>query len=236
MSQSAGNGQRAFRLLRNLRKVLNHDLPNQVVVVHGLLQLLKMDEKGRLSAEGQEYLNRSEAACKRVLHVLDTLKKILDIDNMPTGKESVSLVELLREVSAAAKQMFNGGPIEVAPLPVKAMLAPRAALHQALLQLVPIARPAGTQARVQISVVARAETIEFWIGAAPSPVAPHPTLSPRGRGQEGGKPAAMDSVKGVENRLALMYVQELTESWGGTLKIGDDPSFVVTVPQTREGS
>jgi len=76
---------------------------------------------------------------------------------------------------------------------------------------------------VQIGVVARADAIDFCVGTGSSSHAPL-------------RPVTLDSVKGVENRLVVMYVQELAESWGGTLKIGDDSFFVVTVPQTREGS
>src|SRR5438046_377554 len=49
---------RADRLLRKMHPVLSHDLPNQLVALEGLLQLLEQEETlrltGRLSEVGQQ--------------------------------------------------------------------------------------------------------------------------------------------------------------------------------------
>lgn len=220
MSISANSAQRAYHLLRNLRKIFNHDLPNQVVVVHGLLQLLKIDEKSRLTPEGQEYLSRTELACKRVLQIIDTVKKITSVDAAPANKEPIALAELLRELAAAAKHVSNGGAVEIAPLPLKSIAAPRGALHEALLQLVTVARPAGATGKVPIRVDMTENRVEFCVGSAAPEV------------RAAAKPLAIEAIKSVEHRLALLYVQELAATWGGSLRgTAEATCFVIDVPQ-----
>jgi light-regulated signal transduction histidine kinase (bacteriophytochrome) len=218
MSEPAKPDQRAVRLLRNLHKVFNHDLPNQLVVVHGLLQLLKMDDKSRLTAEAQEYLNRSEAACKRVLQMLDVVKKITQVESMPLARETLAVSEFLRELLAAAKQMFNGLPLETMPSSVATFTAPRAALQQALLNLLAALPRASAAGTVYVGVAATASGVEFRIGPQPGAAV---------------KPLVVEATRGIADRLALMYVQELVEAWGGSLKGNLEAScFVVDVPHS----
>src|SRR6266542_384953 len=53
---------KAERLLRSMHKVFSHDLPNQMVVLQSLLQLLRQEEAQNLTDDGREYVRRLQNA------------------------------------------------------------------------------------------------------------------------------------------------------------------------------
>jgi light-regulated signal transduction histidine kinase (bacteriophytochrome) len=64
-SDSTDAAKHADRLLSAMHQVLSHDLPNQLVVIQALANLLDDEEKKNLTADGQEYLQRLVGAARQ---------------------------------------------------------------------------------------------------------------------------------------------------------------------------
>ena len=93
---SSQNGARTDTLLNSLRSTINHDLPNMVVALKGLLQMLEREEKGRLSPSGQEYLARLFRVSHRLQNALTTMRSINKVQEGAALPEAVRLAELVR--------------------------------------------------------------------------------------------------------------------------------------------
>jgi light-regulated signal transduction histidine kinase (bacteriophytochrome) len=91
---------RLDRLLEACRKGLNHDLPNELVALHGLLQLLQMEEADRLSAVGRDYVRRLLGVAQRTQGLTRTLKELARLAGETPGAVVVALPQLIEEVLA----------------------------------------------------------------------------------------------------------------------------------------
>src|SRR5262245_37101959 len=83
--------QRTERLLACIQCALNHDLPNQLVALQGLVQLLEAEEKGRLGSEGMDFLLRLGASARRTLDTVVILRDLHKLTTVPLNMERVSL-------------------------------------------------------------------------------------------------------------------------------------------------
>src|SRR5947209_3364292 len=61
------------RLLACFQKAVGHELPNELVAIRGLVQVLEMEEEERLDAAGRDYLHRLAAASDRVAALVSGL-------------------------------------------------------------------------------------------------------------------------------------------------------------------
>ena len=89
---------RSERLLCGMHKVLSHDLPNQIVAVQGLLQLLSLEEGNRLTGAGLEYVRRLHNAAGRAAEMVRFLKEMERLRSFAARRESVALDPLAREL------------------------------------------------------------------------------------------------------------------------------------------
>lgn len=103
---------RAARLLRGMHKVFSHDLPNQMVVLQSLLQLLQMEESERLSADGREYVERLGSAARKTAGMVRFLKEMGRLHSYQPQFEEVPLVALARELRAELNQLYPGRTLE----------------------------------------------------------------------------------------------------------------------------
>lgn len=103
MNQCQEQLEKAERLLTCLKKVFRHDLPNQLLVQQGMLQLLEMEEGNRLSREGQDYLQRIKAANQRALEMSRLLAEIASLGSRAKHPEKIHLGSLLEEVIGEIK-------------------------------------------------------------------------------------------------------------------------------------
>jgi light-regulated signal transduction histidine kinase (bacteriophytochrome) len=94
------------RLLHGLHKVCSHDLPNQLVALQSLLQMLQHEEADRLSTDGQEYLRRLQNVAQRTNAIARFLKEMEKLHRYVSKPEEISLSLLGREIQAALKQQF----------------------------------------------------------------------------------------------------------------------------------
>src|SRR5271163_4567236 len=86
------------RLLRGMHKVCSHDLPNQLVALQSLLQMLQLDEAERLSTDGQEYLRRLQNVAQRTNAIARFLKEMEKLHSYISKPEEITLTLLAREI------------------------------------------------------------------------------------------------------------------------------------------
>src|ERR1700722_1352605 len=104
MTQDAGPSTRSDRLLRGMHRVFSHDLPNQMVALQSLLQLLSADEAGHLTKEGQEYVRRLHSATLRACEQVRFLKEMGRINACAARAETIALATLARELQGELQQ------------------------------------------------------------------------------------------------------------------------------------
>jgi hypothetical protein len=92
------------RLLRGMHKVYSHDLPNQMVALQCLLQLLQAEEAEHLGVEGQEYVRRLQNVTQRACEQVRFLKEMGRINTCSAKSETISLSALARELQGELQQ------------------------------------------------------------------------------------------------------------------------------------
>lgn len=96
---------RAAALLRDMHKVIRHDLPNQMVALQSLLQLLSQEELARLSPDGQEYVGRLQHAARRASDLVRFLKEMERVVHYPARFEPIGLAALARELQGEVQRL-----------------------------------------------------------------------------------------------------------------------------------
>jgi light-regulated signal transduction histidine kinase (bacteriophytochrome) len=89
-----------------MHQVVSHDLPNQLVAVQGLLQLLSLEEADRLSEEGREYLRRLHNATRRGAELARFLKEMERLRTFTVQSTTIGLADLARELQGELQQRF----------------------------------------------------------------------------------------------------------------------------------
>jgi light-regulated signal transduction histidine kinase (bacteriophytochrome) len=96
---------RSDRILANMRNLIQHDLPNQLVAVQGLLQLLMTDEAVRLSDDGREYVRRMRNATKVASEMVRYLKQMEQLHAYVPRREEICLSTLTRELQGELRRL-----------------------------------------------------------------------------------------------------------------------------------
>jgi signal transduction histidine kinase len=203
--------ERAERLLGRLRQVLSHDLSNQLVAVRGLLQVLQLEEGPRLTPDGQDYARRAASAAERAQALVNVLKEVTRLGcERPPPAETVSLADLLREVTAEARKLAPASTFEcwLAEDADRAW-APRRLLQQALAHLLRLL-PAtdGGPRHIGIRSRRRPNGVELSIAEPPDTDRPLDQMPP-------------PDVPG--ERLDWLLVGELAAACGGALSAWSEP-------------
>src|SRR5262249_17490878 len=94
----AGSLAHSEEILRGMHKALAHDLPNQIVVWQGLLQLRDQDESARLGPDGREFLRRLHGAAGRTAALARFLKEMARVPALTCNTETIALDRLAREL------------------------------------------------------------------------------------------------------------------------------------------
>ena len=97
---------RSDRLLRTMHKVVSHDLPNQMVALRSLLQLLQIEESERLSADGREYVRRLQNATQRAGEMVRFLKELDRLSTFACRSEAIPLDQLARELQGELQRLL----------------------------------------------------------------------------------------------------------------------------------
>ena len=96
---------RSHRLLNGLQKVIGHDLPNQMVVLQSLLQLVNEEESNRLSKDGCEYVRRLLNATQRASAMVRFLKEMARLNAFSPVSKTMTLADLARELQGELQQL-----------------------------------------------------------------------------------------------------------------------------------
>ena len=96
---------RSHRLLNGMQKFIGHDLPNQMVVLQSLLQLVNEEECNRLSKDGREYVRRLLNATQRASAIVRFLKEMARLNAFSPVSETMALADLARELQGELQQL-----------------------------------------------------------------------------------------------------------------------------------
>jgi signal transduction histidine kinase len=207
---------RTERLLACFQKALGHELPNQLVAVQGLVQLLREEEAERLSPEGRECLQRLAGVVQRA-HAL--VRELADVGRAVRGQDAgpgeACLREAAQEVLAEVKQLSPAAPIEYhvldpgTPLPFS-----EASLRQVLGGLLRHAvrrRAPDRPLRLEVGARNADGAVELWLADD------GPALSPAEQRQP------FEPFLGADQGLGLLLSALLVDGWGGVLRVRSEP-------------
>lgn len=202
------------------RKGLSHDLPNQLVALHGLLHLLEMEEAHRLGSAGQDYVRRLLGVARRTQALTRTLKEIASIGADTSPLTLVSLPDIVEEVLAewrpppACTQSWEVAHALAPPRPLQIVLSQALRLlvdsregGPALLNLGSRTSPSGVELSLDVSAIAQI-----------TPLTPAPT--------------AAELSGAWHERVECVLIRELAHSWGSSVqwrKSGDRLGVTITL-------
>lgn len=217
------------RLLACFQKALGHELPNQLVALRGLAQMLEMEEGERFDAAGRDYLGRLSAVSQRVYTLVRGLADAGRAFRDRPPAEEVGVEELAREAAAEINTLYPGQSIGYHfSEPTPFLTVSRLALRQVLVQLLRNAAQAGVAGRpVHIEIGGRhtAAGVEFWVADDGRGLSPE-------RQQRLFEPFPGSDVPASGNGLGLFLVRLLVEDWGGSVQAQSEPGkgsrFTVT--------
>jgi light-regulated signal transduction histidine kinase (bacteriophytochrome) len=209
---------RSDRLLRGMHKVCSHDLPNQIVVLQSLLQMLQLEEADRLSPDGQEYVRRLQNVTQRTTQMARFLKEMNKLAAYVGTPEELSLDVLTREIQAALKQQHPRLQFTFDwQWSVPAMLGDYRTMLQALIEI--LAWSAGRQAA---SCTVRGSSAENE-----NQTSLHFTLAT-------GSAGADNPQADPEQRMEIILARELLAVSQATLEVSshdaDGNQFTILVP------
>lgn len=216
---------RAERLLNVMHQVFSHDLPNQLVVVQSLINLLR-DEAGRLSGDGQEVLERVSVAAHRAGDMVHFLKDMARLGKMTETLEEIKLSALAREIQAELNHLLPQRDLDLqTDWHVSFLYAGRRTLHQAIVQLLRCGIESFPNRGITLTLGSKqsGNEVQIEIGVRPreGPLLPGDSLPRHDR----TKP---------EQRLEFLLAKELLALWGGNLTARPQPGesfqFAIGVP------
>jgi K+-sensing histidine kinase KdpD len=216
---------RADRLLRKMHPVFSHDLPNQVVALQSLLQMLEGDRIVPLSVQEQETLQRLHRVAGKTSTMVRFLRELGRLNSYVRRVEAVRLAGVIREVSVELQQYFPE-----APLPcelngdVKAVVADPRLLKQALVEILRcLIDRRGAASALRLEARGTMEGTELrgelvWVSG------------PSASNAQGLPPDRAP----LDQRPEIGLAQELLAAWGGRLtevrEVAEVASFTVVVP------
>jgi light-regulated signal transduction histidine kinase (bacteriophytochrome) len=101
----AGSLAQPEEVLRGMHKALAHDLPNQIVALQGLLQLLDQDESAALSPDGREFLMRLHGAARRTGALARFLKEMAQVPALTCKTATIVLDRFALEVQGELQRL-----------------------------------------------------------------------------------------------------------------------------------
>ncbi len=97
----------AERLLAAMHPTCSHDLPNQILSLQSLVNLIEMDEVDHLGAAGQEYLQRLKAVAEKTAGLTDFLKALVRLIRYEPQPRAIAIADLFRELKAEANSALE---------------------------------------------------------------------------------------------------------------------------------
>lgn len=198
---------RATRILKTLGKIFQHDLPNQLVVFQGLVQLLELEEQDALTPQAREYIERMKSVSQRAIHLGKYVKEMSHLANSREVPEVIAVPSLAKEMRAHARHThgdinfdWQGEWADVQ------IYASRVAVLRCLAELIALTlvlAPCKAY-RIALDSYTPDQTVRLHLALAPhgNPPPPFPTLP-----------------RVWESRLEFLFAAELLAGSGGTLQV-----------------
>jgi two-component system NtrC family sensor kinase len=218
------------RLLAAYQQALGHELPNRLVAIQGLVQLLQLEEADKLGPEGREYLDQLAGLSRRAHELVRGLAEVGQAVRAAQATEPAEIADVAREAGTTVNQLYPHVCIEYHfSNPSPRLRVARPALYHVFVHLLRNAAHAafGDQP-LCIDVGGRdtSEGVEFWVADTGRGL----TETERGRLFE---PFAAGAQDEGETGLGMFLVSQLVEAWGGRLDVestvGEGTTFRVRV-------
>lgn len=208
----AGPFMRSDRILDGMHHVIRHDLPNQVVALQSLLQLLNTDEVDRLSADGREYVQRLLNATQRASEMVRFLKQMIQLNAVAPRLEAISLASIARELQGELQRLHPAQRFEFEwQWNVPEVIGDTRTFLQALQQCITgFVNPRGVLCRVRASSARRPNVTELAFH-----------MDQMGESQSDGPPTSSRPLTqhALEQTLEIQLGRELLALSNGELKI-----------------
>ncbi len=218
------DGDRAARLLRTMHRVFSHDLPNQVVALQSLLQMLETEQHDRLGPEGRDCLRRLQRVAGKTAGLANFLREVGRLHSYERRTELIDLRLLLHQVAEAQRPHAADAAIEcrLAGPPPSVVGDPRllAAAAAEVVGLLIEREPGGRW------------VLELHGRPGPAAVALEIELArPAGAPRPAG---AAPPPAAVDDRLELLVAREWLAAWGARLgpihAAAEGGRFTIDVP------
>ena len=163
--------RRAGRILQGMGMVISHDLPNELVVLQSLLQMLSDEEPARLSNDWREYVRRSQNAARRAGDLVRFLKEMGRLNTLVGKTETINLADLARELQGELQQRYPDKQFEFAwHWSVATIVGDARAYRHGIVELfAALLQPHPKQYRVSASSKRHSDEIELAFCLAPAP-------------------------------------------------------------------
>jgi signal transduction histidine kinase len=211
--------QRKEWLLAGYQQALGHELPNHLVAMQGLARLVLADQAAGTAPAGRELLERLADLAQRTDRLVRTLAEIGRLDRAPGLAEPVPLTEIVSEVVAEVKILFNRVAVEyIIPNHMPTVVVPRRGLYTVLHHLLRnAARAAQTNpaARVELGARQTPDGLELWV-------------ADNGRGLSAAQqlhvfePFHGDAASEGQG-LGLFLVRQVVAGWNGSVRVHSEP-------------
>jgi len=197
---------RADHLLRVMHPVFSHDLPNQMVAMQGLLQLIEQHVSFQSGPEGREYFKRLTRVAGRAANMVQFLKEVGRLDTYERRVDEISLAKVVRQIQLELHQQMHPTAVDcilsgdvatvrvdarllsLAIVEIARSLAERRAIASGTLFITGQRGDKGPRLAVQLS----------W-SEPPATSRPHVRPEP------------------LDNRLEIVLARELLAAWGAKL-------------------
>jgi signal transduction histidine kinase len=222
--------QRKEWLLSGYQQALGHELPNHLVAIQGLARLVLTDQAAALAPAGRELLQRLADLAQRTDRLVRALAEVGRMDQAPGLAEPVSLTEIVSEVVAEVKILFNRCAVEyIIPNHMPTVAIARRGLYTVLHHLLRnAARAAQTNpaARVEVGARGTPDGLELWV-------------ADNGCGLSAAQqlhlfePFHGDAASEGQG-LGLFLVRQVVAGWNGSVRVQSEPgkgaTFTIRLP------
>jgi two-component system OmpR family sensor kinase len=217
-------------LLGGYQAALGHELPNRLLGIEGLAQLVLADEAERLSPGGRDLLERLADLAGRTHRMVRSVAEVGRLDRDPGPLEPLPLTEMVSEAVAVVKFLFNRPPVEyIIEQSMPTVVVPRRPLCAALQQLLQNATRA-----VRANPTARVE-----VSARPTPAGLELRIADNGCGLSADRQITAFTAFHADEAsagpgLGLFLVRQVVAGWNGSVHVNSEPgkgaTFTIRFP------
>src|SRR6266849_10400467 len=99
-------GRSRERLLAAYQQALGHELPNRLVAIQGLVQLLQLEEADNLGAGGRAYLHQLAGLSRRAHEMVRALAEVGQAVRAAQSSAPTDVADVAREAGLAVNQLY----------------------------------------------------------------------------------------------------------------------------------